>query len=189
MLPAHRINNWTGQGMVTLRARLRGFTAFELLVVLGISALLAALASPSFGELRRSAGVVSSANQMLWALHYARSASLVRNVPTAVCLSADGANCLTSATAAGSGWLVFYDLERSLPPQIAGSDELLRSVQLPPGFTVRGTRAGVTFWPASRSGTTATFTICPDRGKPEGRAVVVSQTGRPRVNGVVSCAA
>jgi type IV fimbrial biogenesis protein FimT len=175
--------------MVTLRARLRGFTAFELLTVLAISALLAALASPSFGELRRSAGVVSSANQMLWALHYARTSSLVRNLPTAVCLSADGANCLTSTAATGSGWLVFYDLERSLPPQIAGSDELLRSVQLPPGFTVRGTRSGVTFWPASRSGTTATFTICPDRGRPEGRAIVVSQTGRPRVTGAASCAA
>lgn len=174
--------------MVILRARLRGFTAFELLTVLAISALLAALASPSFSELRRSAGVVSSANQMLWALHYARTSSLVRNLPTAVCLSADGANCLTSTAATGSGWLVFYDVERSLPPQIAGADELLRSVQLPPGFTVHGTRAGVTFWPASRSGTTATFTICPERGRPEGRAIVVSQTGRPRVTGAVSCA-
>src|SRR5262249_38304731 len=161
-----------------------GFTALELLAVLAISALLAALASPSFGELRRSAGVTSSANQMLWALHYARSSSLVRNVPAAVCLSADGASCLTSAAATGSGWLVFYDLERTLPPQISGTDELLRSVQLPPGFTVHGTRSGVTFWPASHSGTTATFTICPDRGRPEGRAIVVSQTGRPRVSGV-----
>ena len=88
--------------MVTLRTKLRGFTTLELLVVLAISALLATLAAPSFGELRRSAGVISSANQMLWSLHYARSSSLVRNLPAAVCLSADGAHCLTSAAAAAT---------------------------------------------------------------------------------------
>jgi type IV fimbrial biogenesis protein FimT len=174
--------------MVTLPTKLRGFTTLELLTVLAISALLAMLASPSFGELRRSAGVTSGANQLLWALHYARSASMLRNVPTVVCLSADAEHCLSDAGASGNSWLIFHDLARTSPPQFSGSDEFLRSVQLPSGFTVSGTRADVTFWPASHSGTTATFTICGDHGRHQGRAIVVSQTGRPRVTGAAPCA-
>jgi hypothetical protein len=31
-------------------------------------------------------------------------------------------------------------------------------------------------------GVTATFTFCDDRGSPAARAVIISQTGRPRVS-------
>ena len=72
--------------MVSLTSMPRGFTAFELLVVLALAALIAVLAVPSFADLRRSAGLTSNANQLLWALHYARSSSILRNVPTVVFL-------------------------------------------------------------------------------------------------------
>lgn len=174
--------------MGSRRSKLRGFTALELLFVVAIAGVLAALAIPSFSELRRGAGVSSSANQMLWALHYARSSAILRNLPAVVCLSADGATCLPAGAAQGSGWLIFLDSDRSSPPRLSPGDELLHQIRLPEGFTVRGTRAAVTYWPISRAGTTATFTICADHGASQGRAVVVSQTGRPRVEGAVPCA-
>ncbi len=174
--------------MGSLCIKPHGFSTLELLFTVAIAAVLAAMAVPGFAELRRSAAISSGANQLLWALHYARSSSLLRGVPTVVCLSEDGASCLTGAREAGSGWLVFHDVDRSSPPQIGGADEPLRSVHLPPDITVRGSRAAVTYWPARQAGTTGTFTLCATRGRMDGRAVVVSQTGRPRVAGAVTCA-
>lgn len=174
--------------MVSCRAISQGFMLLELLIVLLLVAVLAAFAVPGFGELRRSVGISTGANQMVWALHYARSAALLRGLPTVVCLSADGMSCLAGASGAGAGWIIFHDRERGSPIQFGGADELLRDVRLSPGFTVRGTRAAVTYWPASRAGTTATFTVCAVQGRPEGRSVVVSQTGRPRAGGAVACA-
>ena len=165
----------------------RGFTVAELLVVVALVAVLAALAVPGFGALRSGASLSSSANQLLWALHFARSTAILRNLSTVVCLSADGTTCLTSSGVPASGWLVFNDVERSTPAQIAGADELLHTMRLPQDVTVRGTRAAATYWPTTRAGTTATFTICDSRGNPQGRALVVSQTGRPRVTGAVQC--
>jgi len=162
-------------------AKDRGFTALELLVVVAIGAVLVAMAVPSFSELRRSASISSSANQLLWALHYARSQAILRNVPAVVCLSANGATCVTSAGTAAAGWLVFLEQQRSIPVQFNTTDELLRAIQLPPQVAVQGTRAAVTFWPTARAGTTSTFKLCDARGDPRGKAVVVSQTGRPRV--------
>ena len=174
--------------MVSLRSRRRGYTTLELLTVLAIAGILAALAAPSFAELKRGAGVTAGANQMLWALHYARSAAILRNVPTVVCLTADGTTCLTAAGAQGSGWLIFHDSDRSAPPRLSPADQLLHASTLPPGFKVSGTRAAVTYWPIARAGTTGTFKLCATQGAAMGRAVVVSQTGRPRVEGAVSCA-
>ena len=165
-----------------------GFTALELLIVVAIAAVLVAMAAPSFSELRRTASLGSSANQLLGALHHARSTAILRNVPAVVCLSADGRSCLSSAGTPGSGWLVFLDQERGSPVQLNAADELLRSAPLPSQVTVQGTRAAVTFWPTARAGTTSTFKLCDVHGDPRGKSVVVSQTGRPRVaEGDASC--
>lgn len=153
----------------------RGYSAVELLIVTVVVAVLASFAVPTYVRLSRSASLSTAANQMLWALHLARSTSILRGKEVVVCLSADGAECLGAAAQRATGWLV-----------VAG-DDVLRQLPVPPGVTVRGTRAAVTFWPVAMAGTTGTFTFCAGA---EGRAVVISQTGRPRVESKgVSCAA
>jgi type IV fimbrial biogenesis protein FimT len=168
--------------------RERGLTTLELLVAVTIAAVLAAVAVPSFSQLRRGASIGSSANQMLWALHYARSSAIMRNLPTVLCLSADGASCMTSAGAAANGWIVFQDETRGSPVQVNAGEEVLYRLTLPRDVTVSGSRAAVTYWPTPRAGTTSTFKLCDARGNPQGRSVIVSQTGRPRVVGAASCA-
>jgi type IV fimbrial biogenesis protein FimT len=69
--------------------RQRGLTAFELVVALGICALLATLAVPGFAGLRRSAGLSAAANELIWALHLARSSAALRGLPVTVCLTRD----------------------------------------------------------------------------------------------------
>jgi len=164
----------------------RGFSAMELLVVTAVLAVLAGLAVPTYVRLTRAANLSAAANQMLWALHLARSTSILRGEAVAVCLTADGTSCLSSAASHASGWLVFRDHEPRVPVRVDEGDEVLRQLAAPPGVVVRGSRAAVTFWPVAMAGTTGTFTFC---AGDVGRAVVLSQTGRPRVESKdVSCA-
>jgi len=170
--------------------RLGGFSALELLATLGVAAVLAGLAVPGFAAFRRSAGVSSAANELVWALHLARSSAVLRGQPVTVCLSPDDSSCLqTSEGSAAGGWIVFQAAGQAVVPQAAPSGPILHRFRLPEAVAVRGTRPAVTFWPVARAGTTSTFEICDLEGRTPGRSIVVSQTGRPRVaQEAASCA-
>jgi type IV fimbrial biogenesis protein FimT len=161
--------------------RSRGVTLLELLVALSIAAILVALAAPSFGSFRRAAGVGTTTSELLSALHFARSTAALEGLPVTLCLSRDEGSCVDSASAAGTGWLVFAQPDASVASSATVSSPILRSFQLPGDISVHGSRAAVTFWPATRASTTSTFDVCDVSGRTRGRAVVVSQTGRPRV--------
>jgi type IV fimbrial biogenesis protein FimT len=166
----------------------RGLSAVELLAVTAVLAVLASVAVPTYVRVSRSASLSAAANEMLWALHLARSTAVLQALPVAVCLTADGEHCLASGAHLASGWLVFVDREPRVPVRLDGGDEVLRRLSLAPGLSVRATRLAVTYWPTATAGTTGTFTFC--AGGSDGRAVVISQTGRPRVESAgVTCAA
>jgi type IV fimbrial biogenesis protein FimT len=159
------------------------------MVGLGVAAVLAGLAAPGFAAFRRSAGVSSAANELVWALHLARSSAVLRGLPVTVCLSRDERTCLQSTEGAAEGWLVFQAAGQTLAAPAAPSGPVLHSFRLPEAVTVHGTRPAVTFWPVSRAGTTGTFEICDEERRTPGRSIVVSQTGRPRVAAeAASCA-
>jgi type IV fimbrial biogenesis protein FimT len=166
----------------------RGLSAVELLAATAVLAVLASVAVPAYVRLSRSASLSTAANEMLWALHLARSTALLRAQPVAVCLTADGEHCLATGAHLASGWLVFVDREPRVPARLDGGDEVLRQLPLAPGLFIRATRLAVTYWPTATAGTTGTFTFCAGNG--DGRAVVISQTGRPRVESAgATCAA
>jgi type IV fimbrial biogenesis protein FimT len=163
------------------RSRQLGLTAFELLAGLALVALLASLAVPGFAGLRRAAGLGAAANELLWAVHLARSSAGLRGLPVTLCLTADGWSCLERPDGVASGWLVFQASGASVSVQPAAPESLLHSFRLPAEILVTGTRPAVTFWPVSRMGTTGTFALCDARGRAAGRSIVLSQSGRPRV--------
>lgn len=170
--------------------RLCGMTAVELLVVMAISAVLATLAVPGFGSLRRAASLSAATNQLVWALHFARSSAIRDASPTTLCLTADDRTCIGSARAAATGWIVLQSPGAGSAAAPDAEVPRLHKFHLPPHMEVRGTRSAVTFWPVARAGTTATFEVCYTAGAPQGRAVIVSQIGRPRVaEGQRACAA
>lgn len=166
----------------------RGLSAVELLAATAVLAVLASVAAPTYVRMSRAASLSAAANEMLWALHLARSTAVLRAQPVAVCLTADGAHCLATGAHRASGWLVFVDRDPRVPVRVDAEDEVLRKLSMAPGLSVRATRLAVTYWPTATGGTTGTFTFCAGHGG--GRAVVISQTGRPRVESAGStCAA
>jgi type IV fimbrial biogenesis protein FimT len=165
----------------------RGFTATELLVALALAGVLMSLAVPGFAALTRSVGLSTAANELLAALHMARSSAVLRGLPVAVCLTADEQTCVAAPDAAASGWLVFLPSGSSAASRPVAMGEVLTRFRLPDRLTVSASRPTVTFWPVARAAATSTFDLCDLAGA--GRSIVVSQTGRPRVaTEATSCA-
>lgn len=162
--------------------RHRGLSALELLATLGVAAVLTGLAVPGFAAFRRSADVSSAANELIWALHLARSSASLRGEPVTLCLSGDEGACLRTSEASAAGWLVFQAAGQvGSGAQTVPSGPVLHRFRLPEAVAVQGTRPAVTFWPVARAGSTSTFEICDLSRRTPGRSIVVSQTGRPRV--------
>jgi prepilin-type N-terminal cleavage/methylation domain-containing protein len=115
----------------------RGFTMVEVLVVMTISAILLALAIPSFERLLRTNRVSSATNSMLAAMDLARSEAVRRSGVVTVCRStnADAPNPACSSAAAGgyadndwaSGWIVFAKAPANVVNlgTVEANDELL----------------------------------------------------------------
>lgn len=121
---------------INLMNKSRGFTLIELLVVLAISAILMALATPSFKNLIQSNTISSNVNTFLADARFARSEAIRRGGTVVMCRSdapeAISPTC-SSVSSAGtngwaSGWIIFHDLNNS--GQINGTEIPLR-VQAP----------------------------------------------------------
>lgn len=93
-----------------------GFTAIELMVVVSIVAILAALAAPSFTPLIEKWRVRESAEQLQTTLYYARSEAIKRGGQVVIQKIPNNTNGCSSASYAGEwdcGWIVCHDTNDS----------------------------------------------------------------------------
>jgi prepilin-type N-terminal cleavage/methylation domain-containing protein len=93
------------------RSTLRGITLVELLVVVAVAAILAAIGIPAYQGLLAQNRVSAAANNLLAAMQQARSEAVRYSRTASVCPRATDATC---ADASGSnpwnnGWLVLAD--------------------------------------------------------------------------------
>jgi type IV fimbrial biogenesis protein FimT len=154
----------------------RGATLWELAIVLMLVGVLASLAMPGFTALRQAAALAAAVNQTLLGLHYARSSALTRGLPVGLCQSDDGEVC----SAAGQRLIVFVNADSDQPAQRDAGEALLRRYEIAATLRLHASRSAINYWPVPRAGTTTTFTFCDSRRAAAPRAVIVSQTGRPR---------
>jgi len=85
-----------------------GFTLIELMFTLALAAIVITLGVPGFRNFIESNQATAAANGLLAALNTARSESVTRNLPVAVCASSDGTSC-TGKDNWAVGWIVFTD--------------------------------------------------------------------------------
>jgi len=150
----------------------RGFTLLELCVGLGLVALLASLAVPSFRSSLRSAAVRAAAFELMGGLQQARGTAVVESRPGVLCL-ADGAGECSAGRQPATAWRAYVEAESGPRTLVARA--------LPAGVTVRGTRARVRFSERALAASAATLTICDAQGVAAPRAIVISQTARARL--------
>ena len=159
----------------------RGFTLIDLLVTLGIGAVLLGLAVPGLAHHRGEVAVRTATSQTLAALQLARRLALARGQTVTVCPSSDGTVCAFG----GGQWLLFANDPAGTDNRREAADELLQRWQLPAGVTVTGTRGYAAFQPRPGAGTTVTFQFC-HPATAERTAIVISQTGRARTSRTAS---
>ncbi|MBL8265214.1 GspH/FimT family pseudopilin [Steroidobacter sp.] len=84
-----------------------GFTMVELMVTVGIAAILTAVAVPSFNQLIISSRLVTQSNDLVAAINFARSEAIKRNTNISLCRvnAVDSTTCVTGA-GAWQNWIV-----------------------------------------------------------------------------------
>jgi type IV fimbrial biogenesis protein FimT len=162
----------------------RGFTLMELLAALAILAVLAGLAVPALHGLVLDSRRTAAMGELARAVWYARVEATQRGRPVELCASSGSTACDGGADGWGLGW-------RVAPTSDPG--EALRIGQPAPGTAVLlANRATFRFEPHDRRSTNGTIAWCDPRGPAASRALVISPTGRPRIqpgSGALECPA
>jgi len=167
----------------------RGFTLVELLVVLGVSSILLAIALPSYAFLVNTSRLATVTNDLVTALQLARSEAVKRGMRVTVCKTANAGTAAPACDATAGwheGWLVFVDA--GTPGVIDANDSLLR-VQERAHADVSITANNhisrfISYLPDGRSRGVAglgngTFEVCVSGSR---RDIVINNAGRPRLD-------
>jgi type IV fimbrial biogenesis protein FimT len=97
-------------------SRERGFTLPELLTVLTVTGIVLVIAVPNLLSMVRSDTLTTTANNLVFALNYARNEAVKRDTVVSVCPSSDGQTCLSGSTSWATGWMVYYTASGSTTP-------------------------------------------------------------------------
>lgn len=163
----------------------RGFTLIELMVTLGVSALLLSIGIPGFQGLIRDNRMTTQHNQFIAGLNTARSEAVKRSVNVAMCKRNIAGNDCNNGGNWEDGWIVFTDLNDDGVVDL--NETILRVHQALTGNTsLRGgpNRDRVTYnsqgFAAGGLNGIGTFTLCDDRGVTNAKGLIISPSGRAR---------
>ena len=155
----------------------RGFTLIELMMTLVIAGILLTVAVPSFSEMIKNSRLTTEINELVTILNYGRTEAIKRGVDVTVCKSNTGTSCAGNWE---DGWVAFVDLNDD--GAIDTGETILRiHGALSTGNTLAFPRNRISYSAQGFAvGFTGTFVLCDDRGAPEAKGEVISNTGRAR---------
>ena len=160
----------------------RGFSLIELLIALAMVALVLAWGSPSLRHSILNARRAAAVNAFMHTLYSARSESLLHVEFVSVCPSPDQRQCSANRDDWAAGWISFINKDHDQPAQVDPGETVLSRHGAVTGVRILANRDSLVFRHDSFTGTTASFFFCDERGGAQARAVIVSQTGRPRLS-------
>jgi type IV fimbrial biogenesis protein FimT len=158
-----------------------GFTLWELLCTLSIAAIALAAGIPAFRTFVLDARLTADVNAWVLAVQLARSEAAKRGRSVIVCRTDDTRRCGDSSLPADAGWMVFVNVDDERPPRRSAAEPLLYVHDPELAGSVISNRPYYEFRPGRRS-TNGTTVFCDRRGAASAKAVIVSYTGRPRVD-------
>lgn len=160
-----------------------GITLLESLATVAISGVLVGIGVPGFSHLIAENRLVTEVNTLVSHVQLARSEAVKRLKPAILCPSDDGQTCLRDPQW-HRGYILFIDENRNRARD--ENEPLIRQVagerDGPVSITSSRSRRLVRFQGNGiAAGTNLTVTFCHVGDNAAGRAVVISNTGRPRV--------
>jgi type IV fimbrial biogenesis protein FimT len=159
-----------------------GLSLTELLLAIALLGVVTGFAAPAFRSLQLDAARTGQVNQFVQSIHLARSEAMKRSAVVSLCPSSDGRTCGAAETTDwDAGWLVFENVDRDSPAVLDPGEPVVQVYPAWVGGQVRGNRTTLSFRSFGQSGVTATYVFCDARGSQAARAVIISQTGRPRI--------
>ena len=117
-----------------MRCRSRGFTLIELMVVVALAAILAALATPSFKGFISGQRVKAAASDFVMAANFARSEAIKRNADVTI----------SAASSGSAGWKDGWSV-------LAGTTQLSKQDAYT-GLTFSGPASAITYSASGRLG-------------------------------------
>ena len=161
-----------------------GISLIELLTVLSIIGVIAAVATPSFVGLIQKFRTLGEANALAGAIAVARSEAIRQGAPVTLCISADGTTCAAGEGNWLTGWMIFATPEAAPGTTVRlrvqnrwkGSDQLVATAAT---TSVLFNREG---FPSGLPGGTVTFQVDTSPANPAARhCVTLSSTGRREI--------
>ncbi len=102
-----------------------GFTLIELMITLIIIGVLLVVGVPSLKAFMQDNQLVASTNELISAVHVARSEAIKLNNSVTICESTDGTSCTSPGTGNWEdGWIVFVDAANPLVVPAIVSDQV-----------------------------------------------------------------
>lgn len=139
------------------KAGMRGFSLAEMMIVIAVIGVLAAIAFPSFVGVINGGRLSGMTNELVASIQIARTEAIRRNVRAVVCPSANGTSC-SGGNNWSAGWMVFFDSNLPANNSADAGETVLRYVQgkAPTQvFTSPAIGAALVFRPDGRARATA----------------------------------